>query len=189
MKVKNEFKSTLERDTPGFPSKGKYRKSITLRMTHSGTVKTGTGLLLLLALLTVLACSDRMPTEADFTGWLSSLYKQEMGINAAEIMICRWERTSRDITRLAPEVDGLRVEAAVFSTAGAEGLQIESGEPIVHYVFCRYYTVTDEWYLHAASWGGGFWKQDSTEWGHLVEECRYQAEQVKQKRADNNKRH
>jgi hypothetical protein len=119
-----------------------------------------------------------MPAQDDFIDWISDLYREETGFQADEVRICRWERTSEDVTRLAPEVDGLRVEAALFSThEGGDG-----EDPPVHYVLCRYYLVTDEWYLHASSWGGGFWIQDPDGWGHLVEECQHRAVQMKEQR-------
>jgi hypothetical protein len=121
-----------------------------------------------------------MPPRDDFIEWISARYHDETDLTADEVMICRWERTSEDITRLAPEVDGLRVEAALFSKSGGTN----GGDLLVHYVLCRYHLVTDEWYLHAASWGGGFWVQDRDEWGHLVEECRQRAEQMKRQREE-----
>jgi hypothetical protein len=137
---------------------------------------------LFLILCSFRACSERLPTQADFIDWISARYTEEVGLSATKVMICRWERTRKEITRLAPEVDGLLVEAALFSTIKSDSLQTDHEESLVHYVFCRYYLVTDEWYLQASSWGGGFWKQDPNEWGHLVEECQQRAEQIKQQR-------
>jgi hypothetical protein len=138
---------------------------------------------LLCSLFLVATCSDRMPRKKDFTDWLLELYHKETGLVAAQVMICRWERTSKDITRVAPEVDGLQVEAAVFSNVSDTILRadsVETVETIVHYVFCRYFVISDEWYLHASSWGGGFWKQDPNEWGQLVTECLDRVQQIKE---------
>ena|GEM_PF-2519834 len=139
------------------------------------------GVLFVCSLFFPLACSDRMPAQSDFIDWLSARYAEEMDDIADEIVIYRWERTSKNITRLAPEIDGLRVEAAIFSISD-DVPQVDGDEPLVHYVFCRYYLVTDEWYLHASSWGSGFWKQDPNEWGHLVEKCQRRAEQIAQQK-------
>ncbi len=140
------------------------------------------GIFLCLLIFMVTTCSDRMPTQADFIDWLSEKYREETGLAADEVMIYRWEKTAKEIIRLAPEVDGLRVEAAIFSTAGDDVFPADDDQVIVHYVFCRYFAISDEWYLHASSWGGGFWKQEPKEWSHLIRKCHHRVQQIQDER-------
>ena len=140
------------------------------------------GIFLCLSILMVTTCADRMPRQADFIDWLSALYRKETGLAANEVMICRWEKTATEIIRLAPEVNGLRVEAAIFSMPGDDVFRTDDAEVIVHYVFCRYFMISDEWYLHASSWGGGFWIQEPDEWSHLVRECHHRVKQIQNER-------
>ena len=79
------------------------------------------------------ACSERMPIRVDFVDWISSRYAEETYLIADEVKICRWERTAQNITRLAPEVDGLRVEVALFSTPANDPSLTDCEEPLVHY--------------------------------------------------------
>jgi len=126
------------------------------------------------------SCSETQPCQEEFREWLSAVYHRETGLTADEMIICVWDRTPPEILKKAPEVDGLQVEAMIFTAASNNAAeQSEADTAIVHYVYCRYFKAPDEWFLHAASWGGGFWKQEPSEWGHLVQNCRDYVEEFK----------
>jgi len=135
---------------------------------------------LLSVIIVAFGCS-RFPTEDDFRNWLQVVYEHETGLQADEITICSWERIPDEVLRMAPDVDGLKVQAAIFTFPLAENIPAEdyAKQTTIHYVYCNYYKISDEWYLHASSWGGGFWKQDPAEWSHLVDKCRVKVEELK----------
>jgi hypothetical protein len=125
-------------------------------------------------------CS-RFPNEADFKDWLRAVYERETGLQADEIFICSWERIPEEVLRVVPDVDGLKVQAVIFSSSNIEDMpeKNSANQTIIHYVYCNYYKISDEWYLHASSWGEGFWKQAPAEWGHLVQDCKVKAEKFR----------
>jgi len=125
-------------------------------------------------------CSKTQPCQEEFREWLKAVYQRETGLTAQEVIICIWNRTPQEILKKAPEIDGLQVEAMIFTTTSRKAAkQSEIDTAIVHYVYCRYFKAPDEWFLHAASWGGGFWKQEPSEWGHLVQNCKDHVEEFK----------
>ena len=125
-------------------------------------------------------CSKTQPSQEEFREWLKAVYQRETGLTAHEVIICTWNRTPQEVLKKAPEVDGLQVEAMLFANTSEKAAeQSERDTAIVHYVYCRYFKTPDEWFLHAASWGGGFWKQEPSEWGHLVQNCRDYVEEFK----------
>lgn len=135
---------------------------------------------LLCVSLLCFGCS-RFPSEADFKDWLRAVYERETGLQSEEIFICSWERISEEVLRAAPDVDGLKVQAVIYTFPHANDMPGKNftDEAIVHYVYCNYYKISDEWYLHASSWGGGFWKQEPAVWGYLVKECKVKAERFR----------
>lgn len=131
-------------------------------------------------LLLSLRCSRKLPTENDFKEWLRLAYNRETGLQADEISICSWEGIPQEILRRAPDLAGLKVQAMIFTFSRKDVSEADHFiETTVHYVYCNYYRISDEWYLHASSWGGGFWKQEPAEWSRLVQDCKDKVEQFK----------
>ena len=98
-----------------------------------------------------------------------------------EITIYLWKRIPEEVLKKVPSLDDLKVEAMVFAFPSFEVPERDYFDlTVIHYVYCNYYKISDEWYLHAASWGGGFWEQDSEEWGHLVQDCKDQVEKFRE---------
>ena len=138
--------------------------------------------LLALFLVHLLGCSGlgNLPGEGEFKEWLRIVYERETGLPAEEIRICAWERIPPEVLKKAPELDGLKVQAMILTyPTEAEPGENELDRTTIHYVYCNYIRISDEWYLHASSWGGGFWKQEPAEWGHLVQDCRDKVEEFR----------
>jgi len=159
--------------------------SLMLGQTHTEASKVKkTPVIYLLALLFMLllsfGCSRKLSTEDDFKEWLRIVYERETGLQADKISICSWEGIPQEILRKAPDLDGLKVQAVIFTFSTKDIPEADHFiETTVHYVYCNYYRISDEWYLHASSWGGGFWKQGPAEWGRLVQDCKDKVEQFK----------
>ena len=133
-------------------------------------------------LVILLSCSgsSNLPSEGEFKEWLKIVYERETALQADEINICAWERPPQEVLKKAPEVDGLKVQAMILTyPALVTPGENELDQTTIHYVYCNYYRISDEWYLHASSWGGGFWKQEPAEWSHLVQDCRDKAERFR----------
>jgi hypothetical protein len=109
---------------------------------------------LLFILLLGFGCPRNFPTESVFKDWLQVVYERETGLQADEITVFSWERIPQEVLKKAPDLDGLKVEAMIF-TFSAKNIPSRDHfiEIIIHYVYCNYYRISDEWYLHASSWG------------------------------------
>lgn len=135
---------------------------------------------LVVLLFCACGCSDNLSTEKEFKIWLRVIYERETGLQADEITIYLWERIPEEVLKKVPSLDGLKVEAMVFTFPSLDVPERDYFDlTVIHYVYCNYYKISDEWYLHAASWGGGFWEQDPEEWGHLVQDCKDRVEKFR----------
>lgn len=125
-------------------------------------------------------CSSRYPSEDDFKDWLRVVYESETGLQAHEMSIPSWEKIPQEILRKAPDLEGLKVQAAIVTFCTRD---IPEADPFsqttIHYVYCNYYKISDEWYLHASSWEGGFWRQEPGVWSQLVQDFKDKAEKFK----------
>lgn len=122
-------------------------------------------------------CTNDLPTRQDFKDWISVVYQYDNGLKADEISIDNWERTPKEVRDQFPGLDGFDVEAMIFTFPKRDKNMSEEEflrKTTIHYVICHYLKFNDKWSLHASSWGGGYWKEDTKEWRYLFEECKYQ---------------
>jgi hypothetical protein len=152
------------------------------------SVKTKNISIIFLIILFVLLChyfecKSNLPNEKQFKNWLTVIYTHETGLKADKIYINHWERSPKKVYREFPGLDGLEVEATVFSCPSKSEYSTELeflSKTSIHHVYCRYHKFNNKWSLHASSWGGGYWKEDPQRWGYLVEECKFQVKKFKE---------